>query len=90
MQQSYLDRRLAGMRGSRDVDAKHARLAAAWLMDQVVADAGRLQALEAAWGQADSLTQRGACSKGWAQQPVAWGHIIFVTHGLGLLAQQPL
>jgi hypothetical protein len=60
VQLAYIDRRIAGMRGDAASDAKHARLAAAVLLDMVVCDASCVHNLEDAWGQPNSLTKAGA------------------------------
>jgi hypothetical protein len=60
VQLAYIDRRIAGMRGDAATDAKHARLAAAVLLDMVVCDASCVYNLEDAWGQSNSLTKAGA------------------------------
>jgi hypothetical protein len=60
VQLAYIDRRIAGMRGDAATDAKHARLAAAVLLDMVVCDASCVHNLEDAWGQPNCLTKAGA------------------------------
>jgi hypothetical protein len=59
VQLSYIDRRIAGMRGDAAMDAKHARLAGAMLLDMVVCDASCVHTLESAWGQPNGLTKAG-------------------------------
>jgi hypothetical protein len=56
---NYIDRRLAGLRGDAATDARHARLAAALLLDWLIADAACVHQLEQAWGKPDTLTKSG-------------------------------
>ncbi|KAF6260432.1 hypothetical protein COO60DRAFT_891418 [Scenedesmus sp. NREL 46B-D3] len=67
VQLSYIDRRIAGMRGDAATDSKHARLAGAMLLDMVVGNAGCVHHLEDAWGQPDSITKAGI-TRGQMQQ----------------------
>uniref|UniRef100_A0A383VNY9 DNA-directed DNA polymerase n=1 Tax=Tetradesmus obliquus TaxID=3088 RepID=A0A383VNY9_TETOB len=67
VQLSYIDRRIAGMRGDAATDAKHARLAGAVLLDMVVGDASCVHSLEGAWGQPNGLTKAGI-TRGQMQQ----------------------
>lgn len=57
----YVDRRIAGLCGNVISDAQHGRLAAAVLLDRLVADASCIHALEDAWGQPNTLTKAGTC-----------------------------
>lgn len=74
---TYIERRLAGLRGDAATDARHARFAAALLLDWLIADAGCVHQLEQAWGQPDTLTKNGEGGQHPATHvPLVWlaGH----------------
>eukprot|EP00878_Enallax_costatus_P013713 GHUV01014342.1.p1 GENE.GHUV01014342.1~~GHUV01014342.1.p1 ORF type:complete len:1302 (+),score=516.71 GHUV01014342.1:511-3906(+) len=56
---AYIQRRCGGMRGDAATDARHARFAAAMLLDLVVSDASCVLEVESTWGKRDSLTKMG-------------------------------
>lgn len=56
---AYIQRRCGGMLGEAAADARHARFAAAMLLDLVVRDASCVLEVENAWGKRDSLTKMG-------------------------------
>jgi hypothetical protein len=59
LDESYIDRRIAGIRGDPISNKQHGRFAAAVLLDALVAHASSMQALEAAWGEPKTLTDKG-------------------------------
>jgi len=59
LEQLYIDRRMAGLRGDAISDAQHGRFAAAVLLDRLVADISSMHALEQAWGKPSTLTKGG-------------------------------
>lgn len=56
---SYIQRRCGGVRGDPLVEARHARFAAAMLLDLLVDDASCVMHVEKTWGKPDSLTKMG-------------------------------
>lgn len=59
IEQSYITKRMAGLRGNAVSDAQHGRFAAAVLLDRLIADANAIHGLELDWGQPNSLTKAG-------------------------------